>query len=436
MSENDELPILYARDECGTYRFIEDVPNGDACGCFCPACGQPMRARNAGVKRRHSFAHQPGATCTWGVEAVVTALSKKAIEDVGMIVLPSLSYRNAVSNEMQLETEEMQMEVVKVEEIMVVGRQAPGLIVTVTRGSSTARFALCVTLRRKPSPEQVDELSKNVRGVILVDLGLDLKQKRKELGKHYDRDEVIKEYQDEDFLASILTETGSTLASWEMNRRRDQREADSVIEKERIEREEDEKRRAVEEARKKRDEVERRRRAEREAKEEREGIVREPDNYVTEADEYDVRNWPSETPLGARLAPNERLARNGGLLALVTTGDNRDSLGIYAEMTADAICEVAWKLDDLSRNYDKFMLVLSATEPQNRLDIVVNEGMGVHAEMLVHRNSRYFCCALQALVVRGTDMIVNTANKQSWNIDSVDVKRARITLRKRGRQDR
>ena len=116
MSQNDELPILHARDECGTYRFIEDVPNGDAYGCFCPACGQPMCGRNAGVKRRHSFTHQPGATCMWGVEAVVTALSKKAIEDTGMIVLPSLSYRNAVSNEVLLETEEMQMKVVKVEE--------------------------------------------------------------------------------------------------------------------------------------------------------------------------------------------------------------------------------------------------------------------------------------------------------------------------------
>ena len=54
----------------GTIVHVDDVPNGNACGCVCPSCGAALQARNAGTKIAHHFAHvpdvdRPGACEGW-----------------------------------------------------------------------------------------------------------------------------------------------------------------------------------------------------------------------------------------------------------------------------------------------------------------------------------------------------------------------------------
>lgn len=60
---------------------IDEVPNGNDCGCQCPACGKDLCARNNGTKRIHHFAHQSGADCPGAVESSIHLLAKKVIKE-------------------------------------------------------------------------------------------------------------------------------------------------------------------------------------------------------------------------------------------------------------------------------------------------------------------------------------------------------------------
>ena len=434
MAAGDELPILYARDAGGSYRFIEDVANGDACGCFCPACGQPMRARNAGRILRHSFAHQPGATCTWAVEAVITELAKQALEETGLMMLPVLTYHNAVTDKVVRLSDARLMRVTGVETVKVTGRQTPCLSISVAGGNAVAEFALCVCLRKRLNPEQAQELCEGRRGVMLVDLGLDLKQQRRLLGKHYDRDELIKSYQDKDFIASILTDSESYISSWVLNGRRKAEEERSLAEREEIDRREEEARRKrEEELAREREELERetaelkRRKEERLEREAREGIIREPNGCVTDRDEYDVRMWDPVDVGSGNLAENEMLVRNGDLLALVVMTPKGDQLRIRTHMSVNAIDEISWNLEALRDGFDSFVLVLSTGFMKRYVSITEQDGDGT---LRFHLNGHGFCCALQGLVSRDVTVLVNTSDGQSWQIEKVNVREDTVSLKR------
>lgn len=428
-------PILYAQDRNGAYCYIEDVDNGDACGCFCPACGQPMRARNAGLRRRHSFAHQSEATCTWAVEAVITMLAQQAIEEAGSLALPALSYNDAITNEPKLISKPRLMHVTQTDTVSVPGRQVPCLLITVKGGEHTARFGLCVTLRRRLTEEQANSLFDGNRGVVLVDLGLDLKRQRTELGKHYDRDDLVKGYQDRDFLTHVLTDESTDLMSWVLNARRNALEAHSIIEKSEMDRRAEEQRarkqREYEETRKRQAEERRREARKRKAKEEREGIVRKPGRHVTEYDEYDLREWDSKGVIGATLSRRERLVCNGDLLALIVHAEDRESARVLTKMDADAIDEISWNLEDLSKGFDEFVVVINAADGQKRKEIeLVDDGNG-KARMKFATRPREYCCALQGLVYRGIAIVVNTEDRRSWSIEHVHVASGYLELASR-----
>lgn len=433
MPADYELPILYARDSRDTYRYIDDVRNGDACGCFCPACGQPMRARNAGMKLRHSFAHQPGMTCTWAVEAVIAALAKQAIEESGCMALPALHYQNAVTGEVDRLSGSKLMKVSRVDSIMLSGRQAPCLVVTVRGGSKTARFGICVTLRRKLTDEQEEQLLGDTRGIVLVDLGADLARQRKELGKHYDRDELVLGYQDKDRLSEILLEQSSDLMSWVRNARRDECEMRSAAEKAELDRKEAEERagaeREYEEARKREEEARKQEARERAEREAREGIVREPDNYVTEYDEYDVRQWGDRRlPPGETLAPNERYVANGALEALLIEDGNGSRVIIRCSMGLNAINEVSWKLEELSNGFLGLTLALDAADLQKLGLVTLGKGADGKTELTIREDARAYCCALQGLVSRGVRVVVFTSDKRMRQISRVDVSSCKVLL--------
>ena len=73
--------LTYACDANGVLWNIDEVPNGNACRCFCPACGEPLMARNHGSVRIHHFAHQSGTECKYACESMLHLLAKAMVQD-------------------------------------------------------------------------------------------------------------------------------------------------------------------------------------------------------------------------------------------------------------------------------------------------------------------------------------------------------------------
>jgi hypothetical protein len=80
--------LTYALNAEGNLVHIDTVPNGDACGCFCPKCKEPLIARNGGTKKQPHFAHKPDSTCQGADETTLHMLAKEIINEEKMMKLP------------------------------------------------------------------------------------------------------------------------------------------------------------------------------------------------------------------------------------------------------------------------------------------------------------------------------------------------------------
>jgi len=77
--------LKYAIDTTGKLISVDDVPNGKKCGCFCPACKEPLMAKNQGNKRVHHFAHQSGTECAYAFESMLHLLAKEKIREAFLL---------------------------------------------------------------------------------------------------------------------------------------------------------------------------------------------------------------------------------------------------------------------------------------------------------------------------------------------------------------
>ena len=73
--------LTYAINTTGKFVDIDSVSNGNKCGCFCPACKEPLVAKNQGSKRVHHFAHQFGTECDCAFESMLHLLAKEKIRE-------------------------------------------------------------------------------------------------------------------------------------------------------------------------------------------------------------------------------------------------------------------------------------------------------------------------------------------------------------------
>ena len=82
--------LTYAFNQEGKLVHVDSVPNGDKCGCRCPACGCALRAKNGGdgIKMVHHFAHQPGSDCEGAVESAMHLLAKRILQETKCLFLP------------------------------------------------------------------------------------------------------------------------------------------------------------------------------------------------------------------------------------------------------------------------------------------------------------------------------------------------------------
>jgi len=220
----DELPILYAPDASGMLRFIDDVENGIACGCTCPdpSCGQMLVARNGGTKLIHHFAHRQGG-CSWPIDNIIVRLAADAVSHAGKMAFPALDLYDEACREHERIADARTLRVTGVSLERLSGRGAPEIVVTCPgRDGSTRRFAVVVPLTHSLTDKQVDMIvGVGCQDVVVIDLRGAAKARKKELGKHFDRNELVAEFQDPALIASIMLDERWPYARWERNARRE-----------------------------------------------------------------------------------------------------------------------------------------------------------------------------------------------------------------------
>ena len=81
MQKHPAYRLTYALNEKGQLVGVNSVPAGNKCGCLCPACKEPLTAKNQGIKRTHHFAHQSGTECAYAVESMLHILAKEKIRE-------------------------------------------------------------------------------------------------------------------------------------------------------------------------------------------------------------------------------------------------------------------------------------------------------------------------------------------------------------------
>lgn len=80
--------LTYAVGAKGHLVHVDDVPNGEACGCTCPECRSKLIAKNKGQHNQHHFAHVGGSDCVGAVESALHLMAKEILSEGKKIMLP------------------------------------------------------------------------------------------------------------------------------------------------------------------------------------------------------------------------------------------------------------------------------------------------------------------------------------------------------------
>ena len=80
--------LTYAVGRNGHLVHVDDVPNGEVCGCTCPECGSKLIAKNKGRHNQHHFAHVGGSDCVGAVESALHLMAKEILSEHKKIMLP------------------------------------------------------------------------------------------------------------------------------------------------------------------------------------------------------------------------------------------------------------------------------------------------------------------------------------------------------------
>lgn len=73
--------LIYAIDSDSRIVHIDEVKTGQECSCICPACKEPLIAKNKGKVRVHHFAHKSGVECEFAYESMLHILAKERIQE-------------------------------------------------------------------------------------------------------------------------------------------------------------------------------------------------------------------------------------------------------------------------------------------------------------------------------------------------------------------
>lgn len=84
---HNSLLQSFAVNKDGLTVSVDEVSRGLACECFCPACAEPVIARQGSVRSWH-FAHTSGVECTEAAETALHKAAKEIIRRHAYLMLP------------------------------------------------------------------------------------------------------------------------------------------------------------------------------------------------------------------------------------------------------------------------------------------------------------------------------------------------------------
>lgn len=87
--------LTYAVGENSHLVHVDDVPNGEACGCTCPECGSKLIAKNKGQHNQHHFAHVMENDCIKPEESALHLMAKEILSEHKKIMLPQNPFQVA-----------------------------------------------------------------------------------------------------------------------------------------------------------------------------------------------------------------------------------------------------------------------------------------------------------------------------------------------------
>ncbi|MBQ9004444.1 MAG: hypothetical protein IJ087_21605 [Eggerthellaceae bacterium] len=259
--------ILYGMGPDGNLHHINDVERGEACNCVCPDpnCGQTLIARK-GEKKSHHFAHKRG-TCEWAAEYVISAVAADIVQRAGAIVFPKLTFKDSFTGSDETIAQGQSVRISSVRLVQESGRGNPDLLITRKASSGEVReFLVLFSLVHGVTRKQREAVRQTGRDSFVVDLNYLMRLRKEDLGKHFDREQILLGFQDPQFLSRILTQGEGRCMRWLFNARRSEAEAENRARHNEWLAEQEAKHKAAEEARRKREE-EMRREAERRRRE-------------------------------------------------------------------------------------------------------------------------------------------------------------------------
>lgn len=88
---NSKAFLTWALNKEGDLVHVDEVPNGNECGCFCPHCKSALCAKNGGdpTIMIHHFAHLSGADCIGAVESALHKMAKDILLETKCVYLPN-----------------------------------------------------------------------------------------------------------------------------------------------------------------------------------------------------------------------------------------------------------------------------------------------------------------------------------------------------------
>lgn len=98
-----EPPLTHALNERGELKYVRDVPIGEACGCICPKCKEPLIAKHCyNEGKLPHFAHVSDTVCIGAQMSAIHLRAQQIIVDKKIVMAPAYTKYNRTVSAKQL----------------------------------------------------------------------------------------------------------------------------------------------------------------------------------------------------------------------------------------------------------------------------------------------------------------------------------------------